>query len=265
MSNLPVQDNKWLIFLNDSVLLRRGPASTLPDHADHAQLKTHFIREHALGQFNGASVYCAEIKSLDPALTDLYDLIPLRRLLDHLGDDWYSAASKAFSIINWDRNHHYCGRCGHETIQSKIAFERTCPNCKLPFYPRISPSIIVLIQRGDELLMARSPHFHPGVYGLIAGFVEAGESVEAAVHREVYEETRILIKNLRYYGSQPWPFPDSLMIGFFADYHDGDLVIDATEIEDAGWYHYQNLPGRPSTHLSIASKMLEHFILQQKR
>lgn len=265
MSTLPLQNGQWLIFLNDSVLMCRHPNYRLPDHADHATLQTHIIREHALGQFNGITVYCAEISAIDPALAELYELIPLRSLLDHLGDDWYNAATKAFSIINWDRNHQYCGRCGNATIHAKTLFERTCPNCHLPFYPRISPSVIVLIQRGDELLMARSPHFKQGVYGLIAGFVEAGESIEAAVHREVFEETRILIKNLRYYGSQSWPFPDSLMIGFFADYHDGELVIDHTELEDAGWYRYNQLPGRPSTNLSIASKMLDHYILQQQR
>lgn len=265
MSNLTPQNTQWLIFLNDSVLMHRQPEARLPDLADHSKLHTHFIREHTLGEFNGSTIHCAEIAEIDPSLTESYELIPLRHLLDHLGDDWYNAAAKAFSIINWDRNHQHCGRCGTATIPSKTVFERSCPTCRLPFYPRISPSIIVLIQRGEEILMARSPHFKTGVYGLIAGFVEAGESIEAAVHREVFEETHILIKNLRYYGSQSWPFPDSLMIGFFADYHDGELVIDHTELEDAGWYHYNKLPGRPSTNLSIASKMLEQFILQQQR
>jgi NAD+ diphosphatase len=121
-----------------------------------------------------------------------------------------------------------------------------------------------LIHRDDQILMARSPHFPPGVYGLIAGFVEAGESVEEAVHREVKEEVGLAIKNLRYFGSQAWPFPDSLMIGFFAEYESGDLLIDHSEIEEAGWYHYDQLPGHPSVTISIAYKLIKAFIAEKK-
>ena len=113
--------------------------------------------------------------------------------------------------------------------------------------------------------MARSPHFAPGVFGLIAGFVEIGESLEEAVFREVKEEVSLDIKNIRYFTSQPWPFPDSLMVGFIADYAGGDIQIDHREIESAGWYRYDHLPGRPSSGISIASKLLEHFIRGQKR
>jgi NAD+ diphosphatase len=113
--------------------------------------------------------------------------------------------------------------------------------------------------------MARSPHFIPGAYGLIAGFIEVGESIEEAVHREVKEEVSINIKNLRYFGSQPWPFPDSLMIGFIADYASGEINIDHEEIEAAGWYKFDNLPGRPSTRISIASQLIEHFVAEQRQ
>lgn len=132
--------------------------------------------------------------------------------------------------------------------------------CHLSFFPRISPSIIVLIKKADHLLMARSPHFLPGVYGLIAGFIDAGESIEEAVHREVKEEVGLKIKNLSYFGSQQWPFPDSLMIAFTADYCSGDITINPDEIEEAGWYKYNNLPGRPQTSVSIASKLIDNFI-----
>ena len=111
--------------------------------------------------------------------------------------------------------------------------------------------------------MSRSPHFPPGRYGLIAGFVEAGESIEAAAYREVEEEVGIKIKNLRYFGSQSWPFPDSLMIAFIAEYASGELIIDHNEIEDAGWYRYDNLPGKPSSSVSIAKKLIEHYIEEQ--
>lgn len=254
---------KWLIFMNDSILLLRDPEAHLPDHHETQLLRPFMVREYLLGQFNGSDIYCAELHMSLAEQSDTFEWLPLRHALDHLGDAWYNAASKAITIINWDRNHQFCGRCAHNTVHTGFGFERRCPSCQLQFYPRISPSIIVLIQRDDKLLMARSHHFKPGVYGLIAGFVEAGESIEDAVHREVYEETQLTIKNLRYFGSQSWPFPDSLMIGFFADYAGGEIVMDNNEIEDAGWYTPDNLPGRPSTKLSIASKMLDHYLQQQ--
>ena len=120
--------------------------------------------------------------------------------------------------------------------------------------------MIVLIHQDDHLLMARSAHFPPGVYGLIAGFVEAGESIEEAVHREVKEEVGLTIKSLVYCGSQPWPFPDSLMMAFTADYEAGEITMDQVEIEDAGWYKYDKLPGLPSMALSIAMKLIDDFV-----
>lgn len=255
--------SKWLIFMNEAILLLRQPAMHLPNKLEMQAFKPFMVREYLLGEYNGELIYCAEVSMPFPDDDLSMEWIPLRRALEHLGDDWYSTAAKAISIINWDRNHQFCGRCGHETAHTGFGFERLCPSCQLHFYPRISPSIIVLIERGNQILMARSHHFKPGIYGLIAGFVEAGENIEDAVHREVYEETRLTVKNLRYYGSQSWPFPDSLMIGFFAEYASGELMLDPKEIEDAGWFDKDNLPGRPSTKLSIASKMLDDY-LQRK-
>lgn len=261
MPNSP--PSKWLIFQNDRLIICRDASPMLPDMAQLLALKQNFIREHLLGEFNGVYIYCAELSD-NIVIESSYDLMPLRQAMNTLGEEWFAAAAKAFAVINWDRNHHFCGRCGQATERHATLFERTCATCHLHFYPRISPSIIVLIEKGEQLLMARSHHFGPGVYGLIAGFIEPGENIEEAVHREVYEETHIRIKNLRYFGSQPWPFPDSLMIGFFADYDSGDIEIDEHEIEDAGWYHYQSLPGRPSS-ISIASKMLNTYLAQQTK
>lgn len=225
-------------------------------------MKIHFQRELYVGYFNGVNCYSAEIHASIP-LPNTLTRQPLRKALDLLDTRWYSATSRAASLLNWDRTHQFCGRCGHPTEQNSDSLEKYCPACDLIFYPRISPSVIVLINKGEEILMARSPHFSPGAYGLIAGFVEAGESLESAIHREVKEEVNIEIKNIRYFDSQAWPFPDSLMVGFFAEYAGGDLVIDNKEIETAGWYHYSKLPGRPSTKNSIGSRLLDTFIESQ--
>lgn len=255
----------WFVFQNDRLLVpKTDQASKLLAVDMLGQFKTALVRQHLLMQFDTYSVYCAELDG-NYALTDDVELISLRKALELLGTDWYNIASRAFTIITWDKTHQYCGRCGHATEQKPQLFERFCPACSLVFYPRISPSIIVMIRKGDTILMARSPHFPPGVYGLIAGFVEAGESVEDAVHREVKEEVGIEVKNLQFFGSQPWPFPDSLMIAFTAEYASGELLLNHNEIEDAGWYQSDNIPGRPSSSVSIARKLIEYFIAEQQR
>lgn len=249
----------WLIFYQQHLIVKLVPDFKLPTTDDIFECKQSLIREHLIGRLEGTDIYCAEITDI-ANLPQAFQAITLRNSLDYLDDHWYMLAAKAFSIINWDRNHQFCGHCGQATLQSAQTFERVCPRCQLNFYPRISPSIIVLIYRDDQILMARSAHFPPGVYALIAGFVEPGESVEEAVHREVFEETHLTIQNLQYFGSQPWPFPDSLMMGFYAEYKGGELKIDTRELEDAGWYRHDNLPGRPSFKKSIASRMLDAYL-----
>lgn len=170
---------------------------------------------------------------------------------------------RSVSLLQWNKYHQFCGACATKTILTSRPFERFCSSCEMSFYPRISPAIIVLIYKKNEILMARSPHFPPGVYALIAGFVEAGETIENAVHREVLEEVGIKIKNLSYFGSQPWPFPDSLMIGFIAEYESGEILLDQNELEDAGWYPYNELPGLPSFPISIGYQLIQHFIAGQ--
>lgn len=247
----------FIIQNNESLLLNKE--NTLPHWHDIKTLSADFVRCFPLGKFKNSDYFCAEI---DPkvSINDDFHTVSLRQGLSLLNHDLYSIAVKAYSVINWDRSHQLCGRCGALTVHQGKNFERICVSCTLSFFPRISPSIIVLIYKDEHLVMARSPHFLPGVYGLIAGFVDVGESLEEAVHREVKEEVGLQIKNLSYFGSQPWPFPDSLMIAFTAEYAAGEIVIDNDEVEEAGWYKYDNLPGRPSMSLSIASTLLDNFI-----
>ncbi len=257
MTTSTSQDH-WFIFQNDAlVLLNEG--QSLPNHKDIASIKPYFIRQFKIGFWNNTDYYCAEINQTQ-GLSEVFQTIPLRQALSALDDEKFGLSVKAHSVLNWDKNHRFCGRCGGHTEHQTKGFERTCLSCGLSFFPRISPSIIVLIKKGDQLLMARGPHFLPGVYGLIAGFVEPGENLEETVHREVKEEVGIAIKNLTYVCSQPWPFPDSLMVAFTADYASGDIVIDNDEIEEAGWYRYNALPGRPSTATSVSAKLIDAFV-----
>jgi len=167
--------------------------------------------------------------------------------------------SRAVQMADFYRTHQYCGLCASPTHYVPEETGMQCGNCAHIAYPRISPAVVVLIEKEEELLMARSHHFKEGMYGLVAGFVEAGETIEHAVHREVKEEVGVSIKELSYFGSQPWPFPSSLMIGFTATYESGDIEIDTNEIEDAKWFPIDEIPTPPSKK-SITGSLIEVFI-----
>lgn len=172
----------------------------------------------------------------------------------------FPLASKAKHLAHFMRMHRFCGACGssHQVNSEEKALY--CAQCKHICYPRISPCVIVLIKRSDKkILLARSPHFPEGLYSNIAGFVEPGESLEEAVHREVFEEVSIKIKNLQYFSSQPWPFPNSLMVGYMADYDSGEISVDNVEIEDAGWFDPSNLPTFSSS-MSISRWLIDAYL-----
>ena len=186
--------------------------------------------------------------------------VSLKPALAVLGEALYPLVSGAYQILFWDIQHQFCGACGEATRHNANTLEKQCTVCGAIYYPRIAPSIIVRIRKDDQILMARSPHFVPGVYGLIAGFVEPGENLEEAVRREVAEEVNIKIDNIHYFGSQSWPFPNTMMIAFTADYVSGEIEIDKNEIEAAGWFDTHTIPGRPSFTYSIATKLIQDFI-----
>ncbi len=183
----------------------------------------------------------------------------LRSLYGVIPDEMLGIASRAVALTIFYNTHRFCGICGAVTDRKEDETAMVCTSCGHIFYPVINPVIIVCISRGDEILLARSPHFLPGVYSIIAGFVEAGETLEHAVAREVAEEVGIEVDTIRYRLSQPWPFPHSLMVGFVASYAGGILSIDPTEIEDADWYSYDNLPTLPGTG-SISRILIEQVV-----
>ncbi len=188
----------------------------------------------------------------------------LRTAWNLLSHEQHALATRAKLMRSWDREHRFCGVCGTPTRSMEHEPARICPACQHRAYPRLSPAVMVLVHRGDELLLARSPHFRPGMYSALAGFVEPGESLEECAHREVLEEVGVHIENLRWFDSQPWPFPHSLMLAFHANYVDGEIVPQPGEIEDAGWYRYDALPELPSSD-SIAWRLLQSAIEEKNR
>lgn len=188
-----------------------------------------------------------------------YLKIALRNTFSILDDALFSAAWRAIHLLHWRKTHTYCGVCGHKNSNKEDEQAMICSQCKHVTYPRIAPCIIVLVTNNDKILLARSPHFPPKIYSTLAGFVEPGESLEQTLHREIFEEVGVRVSNLKYVGSQPWPFPDSLMIGFTVEYVSGDIKIDPKEIEDAQWFDIHHLPTLPQSG-SISRKIIENYI-----
>jgi NAD+ diphosphatase len=186
----------------------------------------------------------------------------LRGLFGALDDAQFALAGRALQIVDWDRTHQYCGACGRPTVARTSERSRECPGCGLVAYPRLAPAVMALVRRGSELLLARSPRFTKGVYSALAGFVEPGETLEQCLEREVYEEVGIRVRDVRYFASQPWPFPHSLMIAFFAEHDAGEIRIDDAEIEDARWFDIENIENLPRlpARISIARRLIDAAI-----
>nr|WP_298372862.1 NAD(+) diphosphatase [uncultured Halomonas sp.] len=179
-----------------------------------------------------------------------------REWLAQLSESKFALISTALEVVAWQRDHRFCGRCGHAAERIGGEFAMQCPHCGHRNYPRISPCIITLVTCGEDLLLARSPRFPPGRYSTLAGFIEPGETAEDAVHREIYEEVGLTVRNLSYYRSQAWPFPHSLMLGFFAEAATRRIRIDGVEIADAAWYTPRRLPQLPPPY-SISRALIE--------
>jgi NAD+ diphosphatase len=250
----------WFIFRGREVLLNiHENPGVIPKLHDPGELELSGIREQYLGTLDGTHCYSVEIPEEAKAPEGM-KFADLRQAYSEIREGCFALVNKAIQVMEWDRTNQFCSRCGTKTIKRSGERGKECPDCGELFYPRISPAIIVLIRKGHEVLLARSPNFPPGLYSLIAGFIEPGETAEAAVAREVKEEVGIKIKNITYFGTQAWPFPNSLMIGFTAEYSSGDILPDGIEIEDAKWFSTdERLPVLPGK-ISISRKLIDHFL-----
>ncbi|PCJ28421.1 MAG: NAD(+) diphosphatase [SAR86 cluster bacterium] len=186
----------------------------------------------------------------------------LRSLLFIGGDTSFTVAGRVSQLLDWYNTHRYCGTCGNRTIHHGAERAVVCEVCKIHYFPRINPCAIMLVVKGDQLLLARSSRFNSGFFSCLAGFVEIGETPEETVAREVMEEVGLEVENIRYIKSQSWPFPSQLMLGFVADYKSGEITPEPSEIAEAHWYDIDNLPNVPSADISVAGELIQHFIAQ---
>jgi NAD+ diphosphatase len=254
-------DDQSLYFVFQQTLLLiagSAPDARLPGHEDLARLGGKPLRRLYLGTLGERACYAFEY-SADTEVPQDMVWQGLRALYGKLDDSLFALAGRALQFVDWDRTHQFCGRCGTPTQHREHERARQCPACALIAYPRIAPAVMCLIRRGQEILLARSPHFLPGMYSALAGFVEPGESLEQCLAREVLEETGVSIANPRYFASQPWPFPHSLMIAFVADYAGGEITPAPDEIEDAQWFALDALPKLPNR-ISIARRLIDGVV-----
>jgi len=248
-------DAWWFVVRGDELLV--GDGGRVPLGSELVGFGPASVRWLHLGALDGVPVE-AMVVGADVEPPEGFAFVGLREAFGLLGEVEWNVAGRAVQLLEWDRTHRHCGACGVETEPLTEERARRCPACELTAFPRLSPAVIVAIERGDEILLARGPRFAPGRYALVAGFVEAGESLEDAVAREIREEVGIEVDEITYVASQPWPFPHSLMVGFFARHAGGEIRVDDDEIEDARWFRVDALPGIPQR-LSIARRLIDRY------
>lgn len=258
----------WLLYQGDQLVGWGGEGggilpvtAKLPQVAGLEPLRTEYLGYWLAG---GGRLHCysgeiAESQAL-PAGMVAQDL---RTLFGFWDERWIGLAGRAKLLAHWERDHQFCGRCGSPTELVSGERARRCIRCGLSSYPRISPAIIIAVtresERGEQILLARNHRFPAGRYSVVAGFVEAGETLEECAAREVHEEVGVQIANIRYFGSQSWPFPNSLMIGLTADYAGGEISLEESEIADARWFSPETMPQLPPK-ISIARQLIEAFL-----
>jgi NAD+ diphosphatase len=249
---------RWFIFYKNLLLVRQTAVGPQVPYRTSVEGIAGLPEErHYLGTFDDDDCFTLDVGQMIE-LPAGYEFVNLRALAADIDDDMFMLAGRAAQILHWDRQSRFCGSCGKPTSWKEDERAKKCGTCGNVIYPRISPAIITAIIRDDRILLAHNRNFPANRYSVIAGFMEPGEEFEDTIEREVFEEVSIRVKNLRYFASQSWPFPDSLMVGFVCEYADGEIKVDGVEIDDADWFSRDNLPDIPNT-TSIAGRMIQWF------
>jgi NAD+ diphosphatase len=253
-----VERGRWLLVQDQRlVVCPDGEGVCLPSGERPAGFEDAIGDPFWLGTLNGVPCWTASLPrdAVLPEGLRRETLVPMQGT--RLPDELLSLGGMAMQLLHWESTSGHCPRCGSATERLAGEWGKRCPVCRYEHYPHLHPAVIVLVKDGDRVLLARKAIWAPGRYALVAGFVDNGESLEAAVAREVKEEVGVAVQDIQYVGSQNWPFPSQLMVGFVATYAGGEITIDRNELEDARWFPRNALPNRPSRH-SIAGFILEN-------
>lgn len=254
------EDAYWFIFQDENILTLTNGNSTLPLFIKGKNIPQLDIEKALhIGELNGINCYAAFDNIESGLVIPDTEWVSLRLSYRKFSTDMFVIYGRARHLLLWAQNNKFCGQCGHRLELKSDERCLLCSSCGFSSYPRISPAIIVSIEKEGKILLARARRFPSKMYSVLAGFVEPGESLEECIKREIKEEIRIEVKNIKYFDSQPWPFPDSLMIAFTSEYAGGELSIDKNELVDAGWYSPEEFPAIPGK-LSIARALIDHYI-----
>lgn len=246
------------IFFNEAKIIvypnKNTPFMNFKDGLDHFGTKVQEV-------FLDKNLLFVELDQVNDTCN--LDIYSSKVFLREMVDDNINHMLKAIQWLTWTKKNRYCSKCGNVIDIVQNVLEKKCDFCNLSFYPNLSPAVMILLKRENQILLARSPHFRKGMYSALAGFVDIGETAENAAHREVQEEVGLKIKSLEYFGSQSWPFPNSFMIAFTAEYLDGEIIMEPNEIEDAKWFDLNHLPDLPSMP-SISRKLIDATVEKLK-
>lgn len=254
----------WFIFRGQKILLRDNNGGVaLPRVCTLSELGVEAVYQRFIGDIDAVPCFAACLSD-DAAAPVAMDFQGLRSVFGSIDEDLFNMSFRALSIINWENTHRYCGCCGAPLLRRDDILAQQCTGCGFTVFPRISPAVIVLVEREGKVLLARASGFKERLYSVIAGFVEPGESLEQTVIREIREEIGIGVSNIQYFGSQPWPFPDSLMIGFTAQHSCGEIAVDGKEIVEAQWFSPDQLPDIPDK-ISISRALIDWFVDKHAR
>ena len=252
-----------IILRNQEFLTSKTSEFLLFEEDDLKWSEMEMVNNQFIGYLNDKPCFLSELTNESKLDEDLL-LTPLRNLLGRIPDSLFTICSRSLQLSEWTRNNRFCGSCGSKMNKHETERAMSCECNNLLVYPRISPCVIVLVTKGEQLLLAHNKNFPGTFYSTLAGFIEAGESAESAIHREIYEEVKVNVKNVEYFGSQSWPFPSQLMLGFHAEYLEGDITPDGEEIDLADWFHYKDLPQVPTGNISISGQLIESYIEKLK-
>jgi len=253
-------DKIFLIIKGEELLIDNVSQNlALIDNEEYKWSEMTVKTEHFIGYLDNNSLYALELED-ESSLIPETSLKPFRALLGIISDIYFGICSRSVQLVEWSNKNKFCGSCGSKTVLHSVEKAMYCEGCNNLIYPRISPCIIVLVTDKERLLLAHNKNFPGKIYSTLAGFIEVGETVEEAIQREIFEEVNIKVKNCQYYGSQSWPFPSQLMLGFHAEYEEGDLKPDGDEIDIAEWFHFKSIPEVPSAKISISGRLIQSFV-----
>ena len=248
-----------IILRNQEFLTSKASEFLIYEEDDLKWSEMEFEDRQFIGYLNNRPCFLVELAN-ESLLSEDTALTPLRNLLGRIPDSLFTICSRSIQLSDWKKNNQFCGVCGSKMTNHETERAMFCECNNLMIYPRISPCVIVLVTKGEDLLLAHNKNFPGTFYSTLAGFIEAGESAESAIHREIYEEVKVTVKNIEYFGSQSWPFPSQLMLGYHAEYSDGDIKPDGVEIDKADWFNYKHLPQVPTGNISISGQLIESYI-----